>query len=572
MFRDPSIDYNERKLRHVLRKTYLSFDTVHNTSTPRRTCSLMEFSTRNVSNLKATECQLVYVFVFGGNETRNDTLASDWKELADSSNSVHIVPKKIRNKENDVLYLNTGDTNHLHKIWNWYRYVYSEWKDDFDYIGITDTKVRVYPNEFWENPLFRQEPQTRIYAGLPVQKARCIQQSKKAKWCPSLKGEVASTMMMQRFTVLSNDLLRLVMEADPSEFFHSIQPTESLDVPLANFLQQLPRNISYVPLGGISPVLSSHVNWNDNIRLWDKYKDEKLQTIYRDDVELELVGKSDPNPFNASTFGPRLLVGIFTMDKPADKRRRMILRSTYLSYYKNSATPHRICSLQELESGTLPNAGAACQMAYTFVMGSNRQGPTELLEPNETHPLTIDLGPDYETKGVRLKETDIVHLNIKENMEDGKSPTWFKYATTVLEKHYFDYIGKTDTDTIIFPNYFLGNTLAKCPVFPDNVRVYGGTYRLKSEWAERQVGPVYMAGELYWMSPDLARFVTSRRCNRKEVDWGIEDFSMGNFVHSNPLPIHRIPIVGNKAHKHPVKLLEDLRSQWTKFLEAESMS
>lgn len=81
-----------------------------------------------------------------------------------------------------------------------------------------------------------------------------------------------------------------------------------------------------------------------------------------------------------------------------------------------------------------------------------------------------------------------------------------------------------------------------------------------------------MAGELYWMSPDLARFVTSRRCNRKEVDWGIEDFSMGNFVHSNPLPIHRIPIVGNKAHKHPVKLLEDLRSQWTKFLEAESMS
>lgn len=54
------------------------------------------------------------------------------------------------------------------------------------------------------------------------------------------------------------------------------------------------------------------------------------------------------------------------------------------------------------------------------------------------------------------KEGDLVLLNIRENMNQGKSFTWLYYASNYLSGHLgIDYIGKMDTDTLIsMKSYF----------------------------------------------------------------------------------------------------------------------
>jgi hypothetical protein len=205
-----------------------------------------------------------------------------------------------------------------------------------------------------------------------------------------------------------------------------------------------------------------------------------------------------------------------------------------------------------------------CQMAYTFVMGGNPSGPKELVEFNASYPMTVD-NPQSSTSTLQ-QEQDIVYLNIQENMKEGKSQTWFKYATTVLDDHfYFDYIGKTDGDTLIYPNLFLKFALNPLPTFPNNMRTYVGDYRIRASTKGLNIGPVYMGGHLYWMSPDLARFITSPNCNRTALAVFSEDQSIGNFIHSHPLPIRRIR-TSTRYFLHPVKKVTRWRSLWKKFL------
>jgi uncharacterized protein (DUF488 family) len=108
------------------------------------------------------------------------------------------------------------------------------------------------------------------------------------------------------------------------------------------------------------------------------------------------------------------------------------------------------------------------------VVGGNPSGTTELMEFNDTYPITLN-GQSLENSTDRY---DTVYLNIRENMNDGKSQTWFRYATMVLENHYFDYIGKMDTNTLLFPDKFLNETFDRLPPFPNNTRTYGGTFVL----------------------------------------------------------------------------------------------
>jgi len=81
------------------------------------------------------------------------------------------------------------------------------------------------------------------------------------------------------------------------------------------------------------------------------------------------------------------------------------------------------------------------------------------------------------SNGINLDERDIVYLNRRENMEDGKTAIWLKYATTVLETQNFDCIGKTDhadTHSSSIQSAFSGNL----PKIPDNIRVFCGLYRI----------------------------------------------------------------------------------------------
>jgi len=557
-------------------------------------CSLDEFASKaSYQEWDPYECQLVYAFVFGG---LNASAPGGHVNYTSRFSSLPVVLSEVtginefvkrETDHEDYVVLNVDNNDESAKIWSWYRYVHQYWgrspastsgeghhvngpRNSFDYVAQTDSTVLIYPTDFWQNSIFlATEPQHGVYSGYEVQRSECsARKSEKVQWCPSLEANT----YIQRFSLLSLDVVEQLMEvpiANVEKAYSSLKKTESVDVGLANVLHtSISPAVNSMPLQGVKPLLSVPVprgeQWIILLKDWDRYKDKLLgrDQLYSDPVEEARVRASKVIKYfdrNTSIPGSRILMGIFTMDNEIEKARRAAVRATYLSYYKNSdKMPYRICSLQDLLRGSLPNDGIDCQMAYTFVIGSNPNGPTNLVDPTSTVPLTVQEIPES-----LRDETDIVHLNVRENMEDGKTPSWFRFATTVAdEQFYFDYIGKTDTDTLIFPKHFLDVSFAKYPGFPNNVRVFGGEERLKYEWGPRMVGPLYMGGHLYLMSIDLARFVTTT--DLRSVDYGIEDMTMGNFVHSHPLPIHRIPIVGNKAYRHPLKDVDEYLEEWSK--------
>ena len=112
-------------------------------------------------------------------------------------------------------------------------------------------------------------------------------------------------------------------------------------------------------------------------------------------------------------------------------------------------TPNTICSLFDLvQAGPSSPLVQDCRLAYVFVIGANPNGPTQLLEFNDTYPLALQpsQAKPYLSMNPSL-ENDIVYLNIAENGKFGKSPTWFKHGLTMMQQHsflQFDYIIKTD--------------------------------------------------------------------------------------------------------------------------------
>jgi hypothetical protein len=252
----------------------------------------------------------------------------------------------------------------------------------------------------------------------------------------------------------------------------------------------------------------------------------------------------------------RFLWGIPTVAH--DYKRRRLVRETYLSFYKHTTTPNRICSLVDVLNGIVSLddvQDGACVITYVFFVGGNPSGPTELMKPNSSYPILIDGNDDFSDEG------DIISLNIKENLEDGKSQTWFKYASMVVKENpSFDYIVKVDSDTLVFPPTFLDIMYRRLPRRPDNQRVYGGLPHDKDACDPKVndthscplhlKGGLYMAGSLYWMSPDLADFITSDRVNRKAISIGHEDVDIGNFIFSHPQQVNVIQINSRRAMNH----------------------
>jgi hypothetical protein len=260
-------------------------------------------------------------------------------------------------------------------------------------------------------------------------------------------------------------------------------------------------------------------------------------------------------------------MGIFSMESPTEEQRRDLVRRTYLRYYEHTNTPNRICALQEILNKSLAsNELEDCQMAYTFVVGGNPNGTTELVDlKNASYPI-LALNNNQSNNNNSDDRYDTVYLNIRENMEEGKSQTWLKYATAVvLKDHYFDYIGKMDTDTLLYPDIFFKTTFNHLAVFPNNVRTYGGGPFVKTSPQEDHIALTYMGGRLYWMSPDLARYVTSPKCNRSALALHSEDQSIGNFVHSHPLPIRRIQMPFY-CFEHPMKDVDQFRKHWDRYM------
>lgn len=114
---------------------------------------------------------------------------------------------------------------------------------------------------------------------------------------------------------------------------------------------------------------------------------------YIDDTDLSTISEK------------KLLLGIFSVAKAEDIRNT--LRSTWL-------TSRYVCPYYQYSKGETRTAEKECVIYYAFVFGNN----------------TV------------VNEPDALHLPIKENMNEGKTYEWFKYAS----QHFmdFEYIGKGD--------------------------------------------------------------------------------------------------------------------------------
>ena len=252
------------------------------------------------------------------------------------------------------------------------------------------------------------------------------------------------------------------------------------------------------------------------------------------------------------TQTPRFLFGIFSTLRESDIERRKVIRRTYLA-----SDPRRICSLKDLPDK--PH----CQIVYTFVVGANATGTTDMVDQTP-QSLVIDTteGPILNEQEQEIPhEDDVTYLNLRENMEHGKSASWFLYANTIVDELAVDYIAKVDSDTLVFPSRFLDEFAAFLPIkhhannssfgnitgsnHTSELRVYGGIPNdsigcggLRRPHCAKMVGKTYMQGQLHFLSVDMSRYITSiPRELRRELFVPIEDLCTAKYVHSHPRPV-----------------------------------
>lgn len=266
-----------------------------------------------------------------------------------------------------------------------------------------------------------------------------------------------------------------------------------------------------------------------------------LSTIYTPEIL--------PTIPQGSRTKPRFLFGIFSTLREHDSVRRNVIRRTYLA-----SDPNRICSIQELPRKP------RCQIVYTFVVGANATGVTDMVDQQPSN-LTVDVREGHvvnEGSPVVSYEEDVTYLNLQENMEYGKSPSWFLYANSIVNELGADFIAKVDSDTLVFPNRFLDEFASLLPTKerPSNdtgfsmatraeLRVYGGIPNdsigcggLRRPHCAKMGGKTYMQGQLHFLSVDLSRYVTSiPRDLRHELFVPIEDLCTAKYVHSHPKPV-----------------------------------
>lgn len=272
----------------------------------------------------------------------------------------------------------------------------------------------------------------------------------------------------------------------------------------------------------------------------------------------------------------QVLIGVLTMDSPHEVMARNKFRKLY------TLEPQRICSLHEFRT----NRSDACELIYTFVMGSARdeEAPTELL--NDTERLFLTNPPNSTAEDIGYD--DITHLNIKENMNDGKSTTWLAYALSEQRKLGFDYVVNTDSDSMPLLDKYFQFTKDSLPPAPYNRNILSGHMvdkfwwwkdytqsRKSEEFFRKKYGKVihlYAEGQWYLLSPDLIETVIREAPNAiGTYAEHHEDHDVSAVAFHKDLPIHLIVIANNEMHWihniKPKKNPRRFRKKWAQELE-----
>lgn len=273
----------------------------------------------------------------------------------------------------------------------------------------------------------------------------------------------------------------------------------------------------------------------------------------------------------------RILFGIFT----ADFRQDRTYRKRHRSLFKLWNDP-RVCSIDDFKTRPVAERNE-CQLIYAFVLGANPDAPPHLLDESRPYEVQRPIKSSIQTDDIN--EPDTILLNIRENMEDGKSQTWFKYAAEIAKRYDLDYIAKCDGDSILHLHEFFMFAYINLPPAPYNQHIYAGALRDKAFFPRKKTEEerirfesyfgnnfegvhLYVAGQLYIISTDLAEFVGNEalasNCSYCE---GIEDHDISAMAFHSPDPIS-LKVIG-RSHRfweHPVKG----QPRWNRIWERES--
>lgn len=250
------------------------------------------------------------------------------------------------------------------------------------------------------------------------------------------------------------------------------------------------------------------------------------------------------------------LLGIFSMSGEGKAAQRDAIRKTYLDI-----GDERICKLEEFirQAEETPNK-RICQVPYTFVIGAGGK-----FRPDD-HTDSATLTLDTDQYGDADIEGDCTYLNIRENMETGKSPTYMKFAAEISKEYGIDYISKIDDDSVLSPHLLFQFINDDLPIAPYNRRMYGG-----APVPSYQHDSIYASGQFYFVSADLANYVANELTpdDRKNLMHSrpTEDCDMGSFVYSNPNPIKLITLSTGQIWEHPKKTPKDFVNAWEVEIE-----
>jgi len=303
---------------------------------------------------------------------------------------------------------------------------------------------------------------------------------------------------------------------------------------------------------------------------------------------------------------PRVLLGIWSY---AGFKKQLKVRNKFRLLFETFANrtrsqdgraDPRICNLGEfLEQ---PEYFHDCKVVYTFVIGAAdpKKGLNQIVTET-TRPLLVK--GIHHTNGYDHKKKDMTLLNIKENLEGGKSQTFFYLASKVI--NHFDYVAKCDSDSLLdllMMFDFLDNTL---PRPPQNIGIIAGAPFSKGWWEpttkERKLDKstmrekrkaeegflqarygnymnkdtvfhIYPRGEFYMFSADLVHVVVNevRSGSFREYCVGVEDHDIGTMAQHSPNPIRFIFLssMDKIFWDHPVKIKNrDWIVKWDSAIE-----
>ena len=260
---------------------------------------------------------------------------------------------------------------------------------------------------------------------------------------------------------------------------------------------------------------------------------------------------NDEQPLGAGGKKTTMLLGIFSTNGKKYASRRSTVRETYLSI-----DDPRLCKLSEYKRQVEDNPNnVVCQVPYTFVIGAGDESRPH--DHDDDQPLTVETVID----GSVDAEGDCTYLNIKENMEDGKSSTYFKFGASLATPYEIDYVAKIDDDSVLSPHLLLQLIEDDLPPAPFNRRHYGG-----SSWASYAKNMMYGAGQFYFMSSDLANYVGNSLSAKQRLSMmhsrHTEDGDMGAFIFSHPRPVKFLNLSNHAFWHHPRKEVDEFKSTW----------